>query len=448
MKKIQRGCPPYEGNEPYLYFCFAEKDRDAVFPLLEHLYLRGVRIWYNVEKTDNIRKLNRQQERMNQAALLIIYLTENSRNDERVKNSLLFYQNGKPVIGIDTDDGDNELAFGMTARAQHIDGRKGRSPEELEADLIRTEGFSHELIGEPLNRMKLLLKKAFRVVVAAVLVALVAVTIIIGRQQWGWFPPPPTPSPTPTATPTPSPTPVAEALLVQNYGFTYSDLESIEVVIYVGDKLKYFKRYNEDPVKYTSYIDKFVVYREDQNNPGRYKAYYKADGSEISKDYRWDDLSYLSLMPNLKTICIFETEIAEMPDLSALQNLVTVEIQNSKVPDLDWLSGSSVKRFIYLHEMPNGLSLSPLNGCPQLTEVELDFSGTGSVNMTDFAPPNLKTLRMTGGDMLNKLQINHLEDCTKLQEVTLENLPLKDLSSLEGANRMGSLTLRNCSLNC
>ena len=171
MKKIQRGCPPYEGNEPYLYFCFAEKDRDAVFPLLEHLYLRGVRIWYNVEKTDNIRKLNRQQERMNQAALLIIYLTENARNDERVKNSLLLYQNGKPVIGIDTDDGDNELAFGMTARAQHIDGRKGRSPEELEADLIRTEGFSHELIGEPLNRMKLLLKKALRVVVAAVLVA-------------------------------------------------------------------------------------------------------------------------------------------------------------------------------------------------------------------------------------------------------------------------------------
>lgn len=64
MKKIQRGCPPYEGNEPYLYFCFAEKDRDAVFPLLEHLYLRGVRIWYNVEKTDNIRKLNRQLERI------------------------------------------------------------------------------------------------------------------------------------------------------------------------------------------------------------------------------------------------------------------------------------------------------------------------------------------------------------------------------------------------
>ena len=87
MKKIRTGCPPYEGTDPYLYFCFAEKDREAVFPLLEYLYLRGVRIWYNVENTADIRKLNRQQERMNQASLLVIYLTENARNDERVKNS-------------------------------------------------------------------------------------------------------------------------------------------------------------------------------------------------------------------------------------------------------------------------------------------------------------------------------------------------------------------------
>ena len=183
MKKIQRGCPPYEGTDPYLYFCFAEKDREAVFPLLEYLYLRGVRIWYSVENTADIRKLNRQQERMNQASLLVIYLTENARNDERVKNSLLYYQHGKPVIGIDTDDGDNELAFGMTARAQHVDGRNGRNPEELEADLIRTEGFSQELIGEPINRMKLLMKRVLKYLIAAAVIALVAVGFLIADQQ-------------------------------------------------------------------------------------------------------------------------------------------------------------------------------------------------------------------------------------------------------------------------
>ena len=62
MKKIQCGCPPYEGADPYLYFCFAEKDREAAFPLLEYLHFRGVRIWYNVEYTADNKKLNRQQE--------------------------------------------------------------------------------------------------------------------------------------------------------------------------------------------------------------------------------------------------------------------------------------------------------------------------------------------------------------------------------------------------
>ena len=33
-------------------------------------------------KSGLFRKLNRQQERMNQASLLVIYLTENARNDE------------------------------------------------------------------------------------------------------------------------------------------------------------------------------------------------------------------------------------------------------------------------------------------------------------------------------------------------------------------------------
>ena len=75
MKKIQRGCPPYEGADPYLYFCFAEKDREAVFPLLEYLYLRGVRIWYNVEYTADIKKLNRQKVIYIMIAALLIGLT-------------------------------------------------------------------------------------------------------------------------------------------------------------------------------------------------------------------------------------------------------------------------------------------------------------------------------------------------------------------------------------
>ena len=41
MGRMYRNCPPYEGSDPYLYLCFAEQDREAVFPLLRHLYSRG-----------------------------------------------------------------------------------------------------------------------------------------------------------------------------------------------------------------------------------------------------------------------------------------------------------------------------------------------------------------------------------------------------------------------
>ncbi len=200
MDKTLRLCPPYEGSEPYLYLCFAEKDREAVFPLLDYLYLRGCRIWYSLETTADLEELKKQQERMNNASLLVIYLTENARNDERVKNSLLYYQNGKPVIGIDTDDGDNELAFGLTAAARHIDGRKGRAAEELEADLIRTEGFTQELIGDPKKRMSKALKALLVFAVIVALIGMAAATAAIGRQQFGWWP-------TPTLEPTPTPTP-------------------------------------------------------------------------------------------------------------------------------------------------------------------------------------------------------------------------------------------------
>ena len=207
MDKFRRLCPSYEGSEPYLYLCFAEKDREAVFPLLDYLYLRGCRIWYSPGATADLEELKKQQERMNDASLLVIYLTENARNDERVKNSLLYYQNGKPVIGIDTDDGDNELAFGLTAAAKHIDGRKGRTAADLEADLIRTDGFTQELIGDPKKRMNKVLKALLVFVVIAALAGMVTATVMIGKQRCGWFPTPPPPTPTPTATPTPSPTP-------------------------------------------------------------------------------------------------------------------------------------------------------------------------------------------------------------------------------------------------
>ena len=226
MGRMYRNCPPYEGSDPYLYLCFAEQDREAVFPLLRHLYSRGCRIWYSTESTADLEKLNRQQERMNGASLVVLYLTDNVRENGNVKNTLLYYQQqGKPVISIDTDDGDNELSVGLTASAKHIEWNKGANAEELEPELIRTEGFTQELIGDPPENKRRAGRAAVILLAATLLVAGIS---WFGYKQFGWFvtwiipetpvvsqepagtpTPTPTPSPTPmpTATPTPTPTP-------------------------------------------------------------------------------------------------------------------------------------------------------------------------------------------------------------------------------------------------
>ena len=73
MKRMDRLCPPYEGNEPYLYFCFADQDREAVFPLLRHLAQRGCRIWYSLGSTPDVGERRWRQERMDHAELIILY---------------------------------------------------------------------------------------------------------------------------------------------------------------------------------------------------------------------------------------------------------------------------------------------------------------------------------------------------------------------------------------
>ena len=39
--------PPYEGNEPYLFFAFAEQDSGKVWKQMRPLLARGCRIWYS-----------------------------------------------------------------------------------------------------------------------------------------------------------------------------------------------------------------------------------------------------------------------------------------------------------------------------------------------------------------------------------------------------------------
>ncbi|MBR3276000.1 MAG: hypothetical protein IKG08_05255 [Eubacterium sp.] len=150
MKPESTDLIPYEGDKPYMFFCFSDADAAKIRPLLARLYARGVRIWYHTGKSSDMAERAFRQQRMKGAALTVLYLTDAARADLDMKSDILSCQaRGCPVICIDTDTGDSGLSMGLTDAVRHIQAYKGTPPEDTEEKLIRTEGFTQELVGEP-----------------------------------------------------------------------------------------------------------------------------------------------------------------------------------------------------------------------------------------------------------------------------------------------------------
>ena len=155
MKDSFREFPPYEGDSPYLYFAFAEADSRRVWEYLRLLYERGCRVWYSRGKADGPEEVLRRQARYRGAALTLVYLSDEACRDQNTKSSVLVNQQfDSPIICLDPDDKDRVLAMGLRESVPHIPLYRIRSKEELEDAIFHSEGFSQELLGEPVKIRK------------------------------------------------------------------------------------------------------------------------------------------------------------------------------------------------------------------------------------------------------------------------------------------------------
>ena len=177
LMNLYRSYPPYEGEKAYLFLCFSDSDAALVRPFLDVLYRRGCRVWYSLGKTADLSEHSFRQSRMSHAALTVLYLTDQARKDVDVKSEVLFCQaREQPVICLDTDQGDSGLSMGLTDQVHHV--------QDVQ-ELIRTEGFTQELIGSPRAPAKRGLKKA--VLVLAVLTICLVAAGFAGWHFFGWF---------------------------------------------------------------------------------------------------------------------------------------------------------------------------------------------------------------------------------------------------------------------
>lgn len=174
-----RDFPPYMGNDPYVYLCFHEADARQVKPILDALTQRRCRVWYSVGNVLDAEQNQTCANRVSNAALLVFYQTPRAVADERLNSSFGSYQeSGKSVICIETlaSEEQSSLSLISSKHVRSIPCEKGATAESIVSTLMRTEGFSQELIAEDDKERQIFLRKrrSRRIAISILAVALLA----------------------------------------------------------------------------------------------------------------------------------------------------------------------------------------------------------------------------------------------------------------------------------
>lgn len=177
--------PPYEGAEPYVYLCFHDGDAPKVKALLALLWARGCRVWYAMGKTADAGASRRRAERIQGASLMLLYLSPLAARDETIKSTLGYYQSGGgPVASLETQaiPPESGLGFLFGPQVVHIPAYEYATTEALVSALIRTPGFSQDLLGAPRGKDAAVVRRTALMLLAASLAILLG-TFLYARSR-------------------------------------------------------------------------------------------------------------------------------------------------------------------------------------------------------------------------------------------------------------------------
>lgn len=187
MKNWQSKVTPYTGDEPYLYFAFAEADSSKVWNIIRPLLSRGCRIWFSTGPAGSSEELLRRQNMSSNAALTVLYLSDAACADQDTKSTVLVNQKfGRRILVLDPDGTDRRLPMGLRESVPHIPLYKLHGDKEIESAVIHSEGFSQDMIGSPVTVSKYSLTGIFTkgFLALALISALIA---FAGFRFFHWF---------------------------------------------------------------------------------------------------------------------------------------------------------------------------------------------------------------------------------------------------------------------
>ena len=109
---MKRPFSAYQGDEPYVFVCYAHENADRVYPELQRLHDAGVRIWYDEGVSPGARWSDELARALSGAALVLFFCTAQSARSKHCQDEVSFALNEqRPLLVI--QDGVVDLPPGM-----------------------------------------------------------------------------------------------------------------------------------------------------------------------------------------------------------------------------------------------------------------------------------------------------------------------------------------------
>lgn len=330
---------------------------------------------------------------------------------------------GASVIPVDLDGSAQPELVRTAVIAKNAIGAQGRSDGEIAERIASAPDFQETPPPPWLPR---------------VLIALAAL-LVLGAAAWLWL----GRGRGETEEPSVPAMSQSELAAAQKLGLTAEDLARITSFAIIGDRIEMSQtRMTTDSDIARSgrgfYLGNVAYDSWDwESNTNRW--YSAEDGHEFAMT-RYDDLSVIELMPNLRSLTLILVDCDRLPALGGLEKLESMTLSNCSLPDFAWVEGAQM---LQLRCAYCGVEdLTPVASCARLRDLDVELSGQRSFILAGKCAEPLHNVSIQGDDALREIDLSGLKTAT-LWELRLNDLPLSDLSFLNDQSGLSQLELGN-----
>ena len=207
--------------------------------------------------------------------------------------------------------------------------------------------------------------------------------------------------------------------IMDNLNLTEDELEKITSFSLVGNSG--FKKAN---------VHEIIVESWNENER---TWYYKENEEEVEKG-TIADLSFITLMPNLRNLTLVNQTAENLPDLSLLKYLNCVEIIDCEFKSLDGIENNHIET-LNIGNTPFE-SLKELSGCTNLKFANLWVDSVR--DLEGLTSEKLQNVTING----NSLETLDGIECPRLKDLTISSDRLKDISALKNCPEILRLTIQ------